>query len=283
MKKAISCTLTGVGLLSWFLYTQNNQLVTTNFSCYFKHLPKAFDGLNIVHISDLHNKTFRKNQAPLIKKINQATPDVIFITGDIVDSRRYNEQPSLVLTKQLVDIAPVYYVTGNHEAKSENFELLEKNLRATGVQVLRNETAFLREQEQYLSITGIDDPSFAKDFPYSDDTLFMEQAIQLAEQAIQKQPDFRILLSHRPEKLALYAKHPFDLVFSGHAHGGQIRIPFLGGLIAPHQGFFPAYTAGLHKQNKTNLIVNRGLGNSMFPFRIFNRPEIVTMTLNRET
>lgn len=283
MKKAISCTLTGLGMLSWFLYMQNNQLVMANFSCYFKHLPKAFDGLNIVHISDLHNKTFRKNQAPLIKKINEATPDVIFITGDIVDSRRYNEQPSLILTKQLVDIAPVYYVTGNHEAKSEKFELLEKNLRATGVQILRNETAFLREQEQYLSITGIDDPSFAKDFPYSDDTLFMEQAIQLAEQAMQKKPDFRILLSHRPEKLALYAKHPFDLVFSGHAHGGQIRIPFLGGLIAPHQGFFPAYTAGLHKQNKTNLIVNRGLGNSIFPFRIFNRPEIVTMTLNRET
>lgn len=283
MKKTIRCILTGAGLLSWFLYTQNNQLVTTNFFCYSKQLPKAFDGLKIVHISDLHNKMFRKNQAPLIQKINQAAPDMIFITGDIVDSRRYNKLPSLVLTQQLVDIAPVYYVTGNHEAKSGKFELLEINLRETGVRVLRNDTVILTKQGKRLSITGIDDPSFANDFPYSDDTLFIEQMIQLAEQDIQTKADFRILLSHRPEKLALYAKHPFDIAFSGHAHGGQVRLPLFGGLIAPHQGFFPIYTAGLHEQSQTSLVVNRGLGNSLFPFRIFNRPEIIAMTLNSET
>lgn len=280
MKKKTGCwILAGFGLLSYFLYKQNNDIVTTNYTYVSNKVPTVFDGMKIVHLSDLHNKTFKESQRTLLSKIKRAHPDVVFITGDIVDSRRYHDKPSLILVNKLAQKWPVYYVTGNHERNSNHFHQLEPLIKKAGIYVLRNQTKVYTKQEDHIYISGIDDPSFAIDFPDSDDATFTENALQTAQKEFDVQDSLCILLSHRPELMHLYAKQQFDIVFTGHAHGGQIRIPFIGGLIAPHQGFFPDYTAGLHEIRKTIMVINRGLGNSLFPFRVFNRPEVIVLTL----
>lgn len=271
--------LAGLGLLSYFLYKQNNDIMITNYTYIANKIPHVFEGMRVVHLSDLHNKSFKENQQYLLSKINKAHPDVVFITGDIVDSRRYDDKPSLLLINELTKKWPVYYVTGNHECNSNHFHQLETLMKQAGVHVLRNQTKVFTKRNEKIYISGIDDPSFAIHFPDSDTELFTENSLQIAQKNIELNKSFRILLAHRPELMHLYAKHSFDIVFTGHAHGGQIRIPFIGGLIAPHQGFFPKYTAGVHKKNKTSMVINRGLGNSLFPFRIFNRPEVVVLTL----
>lgn len=202
-------------------------------------------------------------------------PDLIVFTGDLIDSRRYNEKPSLTLIEQLVDLAPVYYVTGNHEWKSGKYEALEEKLKKLGVHILKNETITITNGSDEIYITGLDDPTFSNENSESE---IMEQF--LTEAARNFHPNqFHILLSHRPELFPLYAEYGFDLVFSGHAHGGQFRLPFIGGLVAPNQGLFPKYTADDHHIGQTTMIVSRGLGNSIIPVRIFNRPEIVVVTL----
>lgn len=281
MKRKLTFTIASIGLCSWFLYFQNNHIVTTEHTLTSDKVPSAFDGMTIVHISDLHNKAFKKDQSTLVAKIKAADPDVVFITGDIVDARRYHAEPSLTLVRELVSFVPVYYVTGNHEARSGKFDALETDLIASGVTVLRNETEVLSKGDENILITGIDDPTFHPDYPNIDDTMIMTDGIETALDDYQALDDFHLLLSHRPELLPLYTAHDFDVVFSGHAHGGQIILPFIGGLIAPSQGFFPAYTEGLHTVDNTTMAVSRGLGNSLFPFRIFNRPEIVVLTLEK--
>lgn len=259
-----------------FSYYQNNFIGTTQINISSKKIPSSFNGFKIIHLSDLHNKMFGKNQSNLIKSINKSKPDIIVITGDLIDSRKYNEENSMVLINQLVGYYPVYYVTGNHEWRSGNYNSLENKLKKAGVMILRDSNAKITKNKEKIVISGVDDPS---KYYYDDNNRYSYKnsvGLALKNTSIK---DYKILLSHRPEKFSLYQSNDIDLVFTGHAHGGQVRLPFIGGIVAPDQGFFPKYTKGAYSENGTTMIVSRGLGNSIAPQRVFNRPEIVIVTL----
>jgi predicted MPP superfamily phosphohydrolase len=255
------------------LYQQNNGIVTTSIKIESTDIPNHFDGYKICQISDLHSKSFGLKQRRLVNKIVENNPDVIVVTGDTVDARRYNEESCLELFSQITDIAPVYFVTGNHEAKSHKFEEFEKRLKAADVIVLRNDSQTINIDEDEILIIGLDDPSF----------YLMNINTTLEKLTEHTDSTFSILLSHRPELMDVYAEQNVNLIFSGHAHGGQVRLPLVGGLIAPNQGFFPQYTSGLYKKDNSLMVVSRGLGNSLAPQRIFNRPEIVLTTLRKNS
>lgn len=247
-----------------FFYSQNNWLTLTNIEVKSPQLPAEFDGFRIIQLSDLHSKRFGQEQQKIAEKVKEQRPDVIFYTGDLIDRRKNDEEAGYRLMEEMVAIAPVYFVTGNHEWQV--FKEKETKLREIGVKVLRNEQVSLEQDGAEIGLIGIDDP-------------LMTETGEAFEQADSVTAPYTILLSHRPEYFAQYANAGMDLVFTGHAHGGQIRIPFVGGLFAPGQGFFPEYTSGAHAMDSTTMIVNRGLGNSMAPQRIFNRPEIMVVEL----
>lgn len=260
-----------------FLFIQNNIISITRIKLSSDKLSKDFNGYRIVHLSDLHNKLFGKNQKDLLKRIKAEKPNIIVFTGDLIDRNRYDKMPAVVLMKGLVKIAPVFYVNGNHEQSISEYEFLEKDLINLGVRVLRNRAITVKKGTVEVNILGIDDPSFISGQYTENERINAE--LRFALRDIKNQKGYKILLSHRPEMFQIYRDNNIDLTFSGHAHGGQIRIPFVGGVIAPNQGIFPKYTSGIYTSGSSNLIVSRGLGNSLFPQRIFNRPEIIVLTL----
>ncbi|ANE85713.1 MULTISPECIES: metallophosphoesterase [Bacillus] len=280
MKKKINrivmiiCILVGFTI---FLYLQNNLISITEVKITSSKIPSSFKGYKILQISDLHNKKFGDNQDVLIQKIKSIDPDIIAITGDLIDSKSYDAEVSMQLIQKMVNKYPVYFVTGNHEQWSGKYNSLEKELKKYGVNVLRNEHVGIRKGEQEINLLGIDDPEFVTG--NRDEGNIIIDEIKKAK--IEMQPDrYNVLLSHRPEFIKEYKNERLDLVLSGHAHGGQVRLPFIGGLVAPNQGVLPKYTAGLYVEQNTSMVVSRGLGNSIIPQRILNRPEIVVVQLN---
>jgi len=212
--------------------------------------------------------------------LKAAEPDIIAITGDIIDSSHTDIEIALHFAEEAMKIAPCYYVTGNHEAwiSETMFHNFENELTQLGVILLHDEEIILEKDSSQISLVGIDDPSFAE-------TNGVGIGNHMASDCLRKLASidsFSILLSHRPEYFNQYVKADFDLVLSGHAHGGQFRFPFVGGLIAPNQGLFPEYDAGLYTEDNTNMIVNRGIGNSIIPLRFNNRPEIILIELLSE-
>ena len=262
-----------------FCFWQNNSIVISNYTHRSRKIPSAFHGYKILHISDLHNKMFGKNQDYLIKKIKASSPDIIVITGDLIDRRRFDLDTAVCFINKAVDIAPIYYVSGNHEAWSGKYDKIKQSLKDAGVLILDDTSLELLKGENSIQLLGLSDPDFLTS-NYLDGTNTKKLELQLKQWS--NDINYKILLSHRPELFSLYIENNIDLIFSGHAHGGQIRLPFLGGLIAPDQGFFPKYTSGPYKNGNTTMFVSRGLGNSIFPFRVFNRPEIVVVTLKSE-
>lgn len=261
----------GLLFLAIFLYWQNNSIVMTDIEVTSEKLPKEFDRYKIVQLSDLHSKSFGERQQSLLSKVRKVSPDIIVFTGDLVDQKKYDEESSLALMKELLPIAPVFFITGNHEWWSGKFSVLEERLTDLGVVVLRNEHIQIEKADEKITIIGIDDPAGGMS---TKENMIHSSAGQL--------DGFKILLAHRPEFFPLYQKFNIDLILSGHAHGGQFRLPFLGGIIAPDQGFFPEYDGGRYDNGDSVLIVNRGLGNSIIPQRLFNRPEIIVVTLSSE-
>ncbi len=236
-------------------------------------LPTAFDGARIAHVSDLHNASFGEDNQTLLQLLRQSQPDIIAITGDLIDSRRTDVETAARFVEQAVQIAPVYYVTGNHESRiPQAFAQLEESMTAAGAQILRNQSLYWEREGQRVQLIGLDDPSF----------LVQESQLEDHLRALQDEDCYQILLSHRPELFDVYAAAGVDLSLTGHAHGGQFRIPFVGGVFAPAQGFFPRYDAGLYLQGQSAMVVSRGIGQSVIPVRLNNRPEIVLIELRRE-
>lgn len=276
IKRSILLIATLVGC-SIFLYLQNNLISITEVKITSSKIPSSFKGYKILQISDLHNKKFGDNQDVLIQKIKSIDPDIIAITGDLIDSKSYDAEVSMQLIREIVKKYPVYFVTGNHEQWSGKYNNLEKELKKYDVNVLRNEHVGIRKGEQEINLLGIDEPEFVTG--NRDEGNIIIDEIKKAK--IEMQPDkYNVLLSHRPEFIKEYTNERLDLVLSGHAHGGQVRLPFIGGLVAPNQGVLPKYTAGLYVEQNTSMVVSRGLGNSIIPQRILNRPEIVVVQLN---
>lgn len=261
-----------------FSIWQNNSIVITQTDFVNDKIPDAFDQYKIVQISDLHNKLFGANQEKLLNKVRIEKPDIIVVTGDLVDQRKYNLEKSMLFIKGAVKIAPVYYVSGNHEAWSGNYETIKKSLIDAGVIVLDNAEFVISRGDATIKLLGVSDPDFlTSSYLEGTNTTILDETFNLWSEGDAK--DFKILLSHRPELFDLYSAAKMDLVFSGHAHGGQIRLPFVGGLVAPDQGFFPKYASGSFTEGSTTMFVSRGLGNSIVPQRLFNRPEIVVVML----
>lgn len=262
-------------LIIWIAYS-NVALDINKINIESKHLPTEFDGFKIAQISDFHNTEFGSDNTKLISLLKQSEADIIIITGDFIDARRTDVNIALSLAEQIAEIAPTYYVNGNHEARIlEEYEKLKQGFAKAGVMVLENSSMDVMVGEKAISLVGISDPTFSKkSVSNTMESIIVEQLLE----AVPDNENYKILLTHRTEYINEYAGK-VDLVFSGHAHGGQIIIPFVGGLFAPGQGLFPKYYDGLYVQGETSVIVSRGIGNSIFPFRINNRPEIVVAEL----
>lgn len=244
-------------------------------------LPESFNGFRVAHISDLHNAEFGKNNKRLLNMLEKSNPDLIAITGDIVDCHRTDTDIALDFVRKASEIAPCYYVAGNHEARvPEDFQILLAGFEEAGVTVLRNETALVTKGEDSITLLGIDDPDFAVMSYSYDQSVIADSALKSIAPA--NESEFTLLLSHRPELFEVYKANNIDLTLSGHAHGGQFRLPFVGGLYAPHQWLFPEYDSGLYTEDGKNLIVSRGIGNSLFPLRLFNPPEIIVAELTNQ-
>lgn len=266
-------------VVALFCTWQNNAITTTQIDYSNARIPKEFNGYRIVHISDLHNKQFGQNQERLLRKIRAMSPDIIVVTGDLIDRRKYDLETALVFIKGAMAIAPVYYVSGNHEAWSGDYKNISEKLRSCGVQILDDTKQTLFKGKGKMEIMGLSDPDFlTSNYIEGTNTSKLQEHLErLSNDSV-----FQILLCHRPELFDIYVRKNVDLIFSGHAHGGQFRIPFVGALVAPDQGIFPKYTSGAYTKNQSTMIVSRGLGNSIIPIRIFNRPEIVVVTLQNE-
>ncbi|MGB5823982.1 MAG: metallophosphoesterase [Proteocatella sp.] len=262
----------------FFCVWQNNSISISKFDYVNAKIPVEFNDFTIAQISDLHNKKFGKNQVQLLNKVESINPDIIVITGDLIDRRKYNLDAAMEFILGAVKIAPVYYVSGNHEAWSGKYSIIKTSLTAAGVHVVDNSILKISKGDGSIHIAGLADPDFFT-YKYTDGTDVSSATEQLNKWSFDEK--FKILLSHRPELFDLYCKNNMDLIFTGHAHGGQFRIPFIGGLVAPDQGFFPKYTSGSYNKNLATMFVSRGLGNSIIPIRILNRPEIVAVALNK--
>lgn len=260
----------------FFGHLSNSHLSVSDYTLSHKTSQKRSSDLSIVHISDLHNKNFGYRQSRLIHKIKTLRPDFIVITGDLVDHAPHHH--AIVFLQKAARICPIYYVRGNHEFIAGNYSDLKRKLNACGVCILNNRSVDFQKNGHTYRITGLDDPIFhGKDNNYR--LLLKKMLDRILARENDKKADYHILLSHRPEPFHLYSRYPFDLVLCGHAHGGQFRPPFTDGLYAPNQGIFPKYTSGMHTENNTTEIISRGLGNSTFPLRLFNFPEIVHITI----
>ncbi|WP_430509281.1 metallophosphoesterase [Gottfriedia solisilvae] len=278
-RKNIILLLIGILVTVLFCYYQNNAIEVNETTIQSREVPKQFDNFKMIQLSDLHGKEFGKEQNNLIRKIKNEKPDIIVFTGDLIDAKHYVEKYSLMLMGKIVKFAPVYFVTGNHEYWSGKYEGLESKLENLGVKVLKNEGVVLERSGGKIQLLGIDDPANISENEYLTEQERADFNIKKSLLSTNHDIEFKVLLSHRPELISLYSSYDFDLVLTGHAHGGQIRIPFIGGVIAPNQGVLPKYTSGQYKMKNTTMIVNRGLGNSIIPQRILNRPEIVVLTL----
>ena len=276
-KKILISFLLLIIIFGFWLVFEDKNLELNTYSISSENLPDEFNGFRIVHISDLHNAEFGEDNFKLISMIKEANPDVIVITGNVVDSRRTDIDISFNFIEEALKIAPCYYVSGNHESRIDEYDILKEKMIKAGVEVLENQTSVITRSNSNIKIIGINDPSFNSDYLMGDEKSVIVSQLKIVAQ---NEEDLTVLLSHRPEFFELYASYKFDLVLSGHAHGGQFVLPFLGGLFAPGQGFFPKYDAGLFEKNGTNMIVSRGIGNSIIPLRVNNRPEVILIELH---
>lgn len=278
MKRRVIVLITAAvlvpALLIWLLWA-NSSPAATQVTVASGALPEAFEGFKIAHVSDLHNAVFGRKNEKLLSLIRAAKPDIIAITGDLIDSRHTDIDSALAFVEAAAEIAPVYYVTGNHESRVD-FDEIEPRLIAAGGRVLRNEAEDIGHGGERIRLAGIDDPSFIRTGGTA-----KERAAAELEQLGDGGGTFTVLLAHRPELVEVYAEYGAGLVLSGHAHGGQVRLPLLGGLYAPGQGLLPEYDSGLYSLGETQMVVSRGLGNSVAPLRVNNRPELVIVTLSR--
>lgn len=234
-------------------------------------LPESFDGFKIVQLSDLHGAEFGEDGMGLVEKVKELEPDIIALTGDFV-----TDEGDLAavekLAARLVKLCPVYFVSGNHEFGSGLAVKVRNILERAGVKYLSNEYLTISRGEDEILLGGVEDP-----LAYAD----MLSPDELAQKMNDAAPDaFKILLGHRNYWMTEYPELPVDLIFCGHAHGGLIRIPGVGGLIGTDRRLFPDFDAGQFNNGRYTLIVSRGLGNSVPIPRIFNRPEIVCVELS---
>ena len=266
-------------IIAAFLYYEDYKLDITNYKITSADIDST---VKIVHLSDLHSSP-RKNVLDAVKRLR---PDIIVVTGDYINDRCKNKEKMLEYGKSLTAVAPVYYVTGNHERRFDNFEDVMDELRDSGFTVLLDEFAQANVNGSVINLLGLDENQASHEnyrerkagtFVYKDESPLLHE--------LESKDGFKLVLSHFPENFEFvpemnYKQYDFDLQLSGHAHGGQFILPIVGPVMSPGQGFFPKYARGSFG-DRPKLIVSRGIGNSEFPFRLFNHPEIVAIRLSK--
>lgn len=272
--KIILLIIIAIILIIFYLYFENSVLSISIYKVKNKRIPKNFNNFKIAHISDFHNTTIKKLNKDLKSQIKKEKPDIIVITGDLIDSRNTKMEVAINLIKEIKKYGPVYYVPGNHESRIEKYKDFQEKLLNEGVKILLNKTEVIEINNEKINIAGIVDPAFINNKKSNKEIINNN-----IKEANFNELNYTILLSHRPEYFKTYIENNIDLTLTGHAHGGQIRIPFIGGIISPGEGLFPKYTNGLHEKENKSIIISRGIGNSLFPFRINNRPELVIIEL----
>ncbi len=271
MKNASLAALGGValGALTALAVSEKIKIVP-----YVIRTDKVTSPIRLLHVSDLHSALYGKNQSQLIALTRQIDPDAILFTGDIAEERvsPYN---AFLYTSAVGDKYPCFYVSGNHEYYTHRANNIKKAFSSHGLAVLEGSHATLSVGDQTLTVCGIDDP-----YGFPDKKMrFWEDQLADVNASLDGER-FSVLLTHRPEIVDYYAETDFDLILSGHAHGGQVILPgVLNGLYAPQQGLFPKYAGGRYelKEGQT-MICSRGLSKYVRP-RIFNRPELVVINL----
>ena len=271
-KTAVLLVLTAL-LAAGFLLWGNCSLQTTETALVSPALPPAFDGLRIVELADLHGRVFGRGSRPLLAAVRRAEPDLICIDGDLFDE--HTDLAMLPpLLRGLCAIAPVYYVTGNHEWRVPGLRGILAQMRACGVTVLQDDWRVLRRGEDALVLAGTDDPCGPAERKTPAE-LIADIRAEAGEAA------FLLLLAHRNDQLPQWSALGVQAVLAGHCHGGVVRLPFVGGLFGTDRRLFPAWDAGLYRQGETALYVSRGLGYTNVHFRLFNRPEVAVIVLRR--
>lgn len=271
-KTAVLLVLTAL-LAAGFLLWGNCSLQTTETALVSPALPPAFDGLRIVELADLHGRVFGRGSRRLLAAVRRAEPDLICIDGDLFDE--HTDLAMLPpLLRGLCAIAPVYYVTGNHEWRVPGLRGILAQMRACGVTVLQDDWRVLRRGEDALIVAGTDDPCGPAERKTPAE-LIADIRAEAGEAA------FLLLLAHRNGQLPQWSALGVQAVLAGHCHGGVVRLPFVGGLFGTDRRLFPAWDAGLYRQGETALYVSRGLGYTNVHFRLFNRPEVAVIVLRR--
>lgn len=256
---------------AFLIKDSRDDLEISRYEVASQKLPESFDGFKIVQLSDLHGAEFGEDGMGLVEKVKELEPDIIALTGDFV-----TDEGDLAAVKKLAgrltELCPVYFVSGNHEFGSGLAVKVRNILERAGVKYLSNEYLTISRGEDEILLGGVEDP-----LAYAD----MLSPDELAQKMNDAAPDaFKILLGHRNYWMTEYPELPVDLIFCGHAHGGLIRIPGVGGLIGTDRRLFPDFDAGQFNNGRYTLIVSRGLGNSVSIPRVFNRPEIVCVELS---
>ena len=273
-KKILLCTLCAligccIAFGGWVIWA-NTALERTDYKIASARLPAEFEGFRIAQVADLHCAEYDDGNQKLLSMLKEGQPDIIVFTGDTFDERHPNKAPTLEFLRACTEIAPCYMVTGNHECamNRQDYFALEAQIRGLGVDVMHAEKVTLTRGNASITLLGVDDENYEG---------ILHSPEQLRELA--GTDGFTILLSHRPEYFWRYAESEIDLTLSGHAHGGQFRLPLIGGLYAPGQGPLPEYDSGVYTYENANMVVSRGIGQSSFPLRFNNRPELVIITL----
>lgn len=258
---AVGCAVFAA-LAVWFIWFSNNKIGLSEYEVSSEKAPEG--GVKILHLSDLHGKSFGKDNGKLLKIVESARPDFIAFTGDIIHKYREKDlSAALSFVEKAARVAPFIFVSGNHEMRSTHFRGFKEKLIAAGAVVPDNETVEICG----VSVTGLN----AADCKNN-------EVFKIAPQT----EKLKILLAHMPQYFVRYARAGYDLVLSGHAHGGQWRVPFTRvGVYAPGQGLFPKYCSGRHICGGTHMIISRGLGNSECPLRLFNRPEAIIVNIKK--
>lgn len=280
--------IVGIGVLAiclWlFCYYNNNHLSISKYGLELS----GDQPFRIVQLSDLHGKQFGKGNHRLYRAVEMLKPDLIAFTGDLIDDDLYNVPETVDFFCSLVNICPVVYIFGNHEHRAKVAGEIGDRLRKEGITVLDNQVCDMQIRGNVVSILGLNeglgtDKKFYKErmrgnFVYEDNSRYFEE--------FSRHEGIKIVMSHFPEtfdnpKGYTYKNYDYDLQLSGHAHGGQFRLPVIGGVYSPGQGINPRFYQGLHG-DRPKMIVSRGLGNSSFPLRLFNCPEIVVIDMEKK-
>ncbi len=266
-------------IIAAFLYYEDYKIDITNYKITSRDIATT---VKIVHLSDLHSSPRKK----VLEHIRTIRPDLIFITGDYINEKGKNKDKMLSYGKELLAIAPVYYITGNHERRLDYFSELMDELRGIGFNVLLDEIESVTVNGSVINLLGLDEnQADHSDYKARKEGTFVYKDESHLFNELSGMDGFKIVLSHFPENFAgvsemNYSQYDFDLQLSGHAHGGQFILPFIGSVFSPGQGWFPKYARGSFGE-RPKLIVSRGIGNAEFPFRLFNHPEIIAIRLSK--